>query len=73
MSQERASLVLRVSPEVLVRVEGKSVLDRHGRILTWSGSADEHGEISGTVSFRWASLWERLRWALRPEPLEIVE
>lgn len=64
--------VLRVSDLVLLQIEGKSVLDEYGRILTWHARVVD-GEVEATITYRDPSLRERLRWALRPRRMSLWE
>jgi hypothetical protein len=68
VNPETASLILRVSPELLAQVEGASVLDPYGRIITWRAEVAD-GEITAILSTKDAPLRERLVWALRPSRL----
>lgn len=58
---------LRVSDVALLQIEGLTVLDRHGMFLTWNARVVD-GMVEATIRQRDATLWERLRWAFRPEP-----
>lgn len=58
---------IEISDALLLQLEGRSVLDEHGHILTWHARVVD-GQAEVTITRRDPGFLERVRWAIRPKP-----